>query len=164
MCSFLSMWILMHSAKNRSSITSSITRPLWGQWYYVSCTIFVRLTSIFGQCVCILHHWFLDIGVHWVANCIRCGTTLSIFCPNQVILHKTSINRMRKYIIKYNNILQSMHEQYMCFVFALRPCLLQRSINLWTSKWYDESNVDKFYIYDDLSIVSCRETIMVIYN
>jgi hypothetical protein len=68
---------------------------------YHICSINIHIRSL---CMHITSH---NIGVPWVANGLRHGTTLSMFRPNQVILHKTSANEMRNYlfcILKYNII------------------------------------------------------------
>jgi hypothetical protein len=53
--------------------------------------------------------------------------------------------------------LQSMHGQYMCFVFVLKAWFLAASTNLWTSGMYDGSSFDKLYIQKDRSIMSCAK-------
>lgn len=45
-----------------------------------------------------------------IQNCIRCATTLSLFPPDQLILHKTSMNQMRT-DLNTTTFLQSMHGQ-----------------------------------------------------
>jgi hypothetical protein len=49
----------------------------------------------------------LNGGVVWVANCIRCRITLSVFGPNHITLHKTSVNQLDNDLFrvsKYNNV------------------------------------------------------------
>jgi hypothetical protein len=46
----------------------------------------------------------------------------------------------------------------MCFFFVIQAWFVATSINLWTSDMYDESSLDKLYIYDDLSIITCKKS------
>jgi hypothetical protein len=51
-----------------------------------------------------------------------------------------------------------MHGQYMCFVFVFQAWFVATTINLWTSDMYDGSSLDKLYIQDILSIITCKKS------
>jgi hypothetical protein len=105
------------------------------------------------------HIWTIDVDVRRVFSCIRRRATLSMLCPNQVILHKSSADQMRKNllsVIKYNNI-SAVHAWTMYVCLLCSPCMVLSGINkLWTSGMYDGSSLDNLYIQKDLSIITCK--------
>jgi hypothetical protein len=50
-----------------------------------------------------------------------------------------------------------MQEQHKCYVFVLQAWFLVASIKLWISVIYDGSCLDKLYIINYLSIVTCKK-------
>jgi len=76
------------------------------------------------QCIC----------MHWVGFCRRRGTALSMFHPNQVILHKTSVNQMRTdffCILKYSNIF-ALDARTIYVLRLLFACMPPSGINKFT--------------------------------
>src|SRR5688572_7119712 len=68
-------------------------------WHY--------MFALWKRLLCLVNELKAVIDVRRVSSCIRRRATLSMLCPNYVILHKSSAYQMRYdlfYVIKYNSI------------------------------------------------------------
>jgi hypothetical protein len=131
-------------------ISSTVTM-ISNIWHY--------MFALWKKLVCPVNELKSVIGVPRVSCRIRRRDTLSMLCPNCVILQKSSAYQMRYdlvCVIKYNNIF-AVHAWTIYVLCLCSPSMfVATSINLWTSDMYDGSSLDKLYIQDVLSIITYK--------
>jgi hypothetical protein len=77
--------------------------------------------SALWKMLCLMNELKSVVDVCRVSNCIRQRSTISMLCPNNVILHKSSTYQMRYglfFVVKYNYIFVVHAWKYMCYVFC----------------------------------------------